>query len=110
MLSKLKQIDENELEKLILNSNSMSEVLRKLDISHSAECNRHFIRTFIKRKNVDVSHFRQIGKLEKEINIDIFTLLINNSNCWSEVMRGLGIPFHGNIINSLRKLAISKNI
>lgn len=110
MLQKLRDIDNIILKDLISKSDSIADVLRKLDMNDCAESNKSFIRKFVKDNDIQTKHFRRISKLEKDINELEFSQLIKKCNCWSEVMRGLGIPFHGNIINSLRKMAIRYNI
>ncbi len=64
MSSKLDQYTLEELQEIVKNSNSMSEVCRQLGYSKSGDAFK-LIRTYLEKFNIDTSHFQTTSRIKR---------------------------------------------
>ncbi len=101
------KIDFKELEVVVKNSTSYSEVCRKMNLSNNGYTFSK-IKKIVESLDINVKHFT--GGAKKDYDIKKLEKLVKSSTTYSEVCRGFGIKESGGNIRTIKKRIKENNL
>lgn len=103
-INKIRDLSENELLEFVRTSNSKSEVLQRLEISPRNSCALKYLTDFIKKENIEVSHFKFGYSAIKKYGKNMVSHIVSKSDSLRDVLLGLGLSDRGGNYRSIQKL------
>lgn len=100
----LKEMSVEELRELVLSNRSKLAALASIGIDKRNSTAIKYLTKFIEDHNVDTSHYTMGVPLTNRFTKDEVSSLASKANCWSELMRLMGIRFVGNNILTVKKV------
>lgn len=109
-VKKLKELSVEELALLIKNHRSKLAALAAVGIDKRNSTAVKYLTKFIETHNIDTSHYTMGVPLTTRYSKDEISEFVEKSNCWSELMRYMGIRFVGSNILTVKKVVEYYNI
>lgn len=109
-LEKLKALPVVDLIAIVVNGDSLENLLISQGIHPKYQKAKDFIRAFIQEHDIQTNILLRGDSLRRKISRDRLDEIIKASICWTDVTRELYDTFHPSQINGLRKLSIYYNL
>lgn len=106
----IRSLSDEELKTIIEESSSKQEIMRKLGIHVKNDQVLNYLKNFIEKHNVDISHHTLGRPLRLRYTYEQTKELVDKNICWTDLMRDMGIRFVGNNIKTVKKLVEYYNI